>query len=208
MNQAENFPSGDEITCYTDGSFCDNRSGAGVFSDTLKIEESYSLGAYTTVFQAEVYAILACSDNRQKARLQNETIQILLDSKAALMALSSSKISLLIVMQCWSSLQVLSTSNRVRLSWVPGHCDIAGNEMADKLVRGGSAAIFCGPEPTLPLSGSIIQLMTKQWAENAHLKYWNSVSNCRQTKLWLVGPQFKVTRYLLRLSRATLRNLT
>jgi hypothetical protein len=110
-------------------------------------------------------------------------------------------------MQCWSSLQAHSTSNRVRLSWVPGHCDIAGNKMADQMVRGGSAAIFCGPGPALPLSGSIIQLMTKQWAENTHLKHWNSASNCRQTKLWLVGPQFNVTRYLLRLSRATLRNL-
>jgi hypothetical protein len=42
--------SSDEITCYTDGSFCDNRSGAGVFSDILILEESYSLGTYTTVF--------------------------------------------------------------------------------------------------------------------------------------------------------------
>jgi ribonuclease HI len=74
-------------------------------------------------------------------------------------------------MECWNSLQALSTSNRVRLSWVPGHCDIAGNEMADKMARGGSAAILCDPEPALPLSGSIIQLMTKQWTENAHLKY-------------------------------------
>jgi hypothetical protein len=84
---------------------------------------------------------------------------------------------------------------------------IAGNEMADKMARGGSAAIFGGPEPALPLSGFIIQLMTKQWAENAHPIYWNSVSNCRQTKLGLVGPQFGLTRYLLRLSRETLRNL-
>jgi ribonuclease HI len=103
-----------------------------------------------------------------KARLQNETIHILSDSKAALMALYSYKISSSLVMQCWNSLQALSTSNRVRLSWVPGHCDIAGNETADKLEGGGTAANFCSPEPALPFSGSIIQLMTKQWAENAH----------------------------------------
>jgi ribonuclease HI len=111
---------------------------------------------HTTVFQAEVYAILACFDICQKARFQNETIHILSDRKAALMALSSYKISSSIVMQCWNSLQALSTSNRVRLSWVPGHCDIAGNEMADKMVREGSSAIFCGPEPVLPLSGSVV----------------------------------------------------
>jgi hypothetical protein len=56
-----------------------------VFSDTLKLEESYSLGTNTTVFQAEVYAILACSDICQKARLQNETIHILSDSNRSVL---------------------------------------------------------------------------------------------------------------------------
>jgi hypothetical protein len=59
MDQTENVTMSDEITCYRDGSYCDNRSGAGVFSDTIKPKESYSLGTHTTnttVFQAEVYA--------------------------------------------------------------------------------------------------------------------------------------------------------
>jgi RNase H len=62
--------------------------------------------------------------------------------KAALMALSLYEIYSSIVMQSWTSLQGLSTLNRVGLSWVPGHCNIAGNEMADKLAREGSAAIL------------------------------------------------------------------
>jgi hypothetical protein len=90
MNEtAENFMMSDGITCYTDSSYCDNRSGAGVFSDTLNLKESYSLGKYTTVFRAEVYAILACSVIFQKVALQNETIHIFSDSK---------------VMQCWISI--------------------------------------------------------------------------------------------------------
>jgi hypothetical protein len=114
----------DGITCYTDGSYCDNRSGAEVFAVTSNLKESYSLGTHATVFQAEVYAILACSDIRRvpKVGLQNETIHIFSDKKAALMALSSYKISSSIVMQCWTSLQALSTLNRVGLSWIPGHC--------------------------------------------------------------------------------------
>jgi ribonuclease HI len=127
----------------------------------LKPYKSYSLGTYTTVFQAEVFAILACSDTCQKVGLQNETIRIFSDSKAAFMALSSYKISSSIVIQCWTSLQVLSTLNRVCLSFVTGHYNITGNEMADILAKEGSAAILCGPEPALPLSGSTAQLMTK-----------------------------------------------
>jgi hypothetical protein len=91
------FPPRELWTCYTDGSFCDNRSGAGVFSVTLKLEESFlsaHMYMYTTVFQAKVSAILACSDFCREARHQNETIHNLSDSKAALMALSSYKISL------------------------------------------------------------------------------------------------------------------
>jgi ribonuclease HI len=148
MDQAENVTMSDKTTCYTDGSYCDNRSGAGVFSDTFNLKESYSLGTHTTVFQAEVYAILTCSDICQKVGFLNEIIHIFSDRKAALMALSSYKISSSIFMHCWTSLQALSTLNRVCLSWVPGHCNIAGNEMTDKLTR---AAILCGPEPALPV---------------------------------------------------------
>jgi hypothetical protein len=50
-----------------------------VFLKPKNLKESYSLGTYTTVFQAEVYAM-------QKVRI--ETIHKFSDSKAALMALS------------------------------------------------------------------------------------------------------------------------
>ena len=35
-------------------------TGAGVFGQSVKRRLSVSLGRYTTVFQAEIYAILAC----------------------------------------------------------------------------------------------------------------------------------------------------
>jgi hypothetical protein len=52
----------DGVIFYTDGSLCESRAGAGVFSDTLDIRESDALGSLVTVFQTEVYAILACSE--------------------------------------------------------------------------------------------------------------------------------------------------
>jgi hypothetical protein len=98
----------------TDGSLCEGRAGGGVFSDTLDIRESYALGSLATVFQTEVYAILACSDYCRSANIS--------------LALSSYTISSELL-----SLQDLSNNNRVKLFWVPGHCDIKGNEEADRL---------------------------------------------------------------------------
>jgi hypothetical protein len=60
----------DGVIFYTDGSLCEGRVGAGVFSDTLDIRESYALGSLTTVFQTEVHAILACSDYCQSVNMQ------------------------------------------------------------------------------------------------------------------------------------------
>jgi ribonuclease HI len=195
------------IVIYTDGSFCDGRAGAGVYSETLNIKESYALGAHATVFQTEVYAILACSGICRNVGLQDETIIICSDSRAALLALSSYRISSSLVSQCWSSLQELSTYNRVKLLWVPGHSDIRGNEMADEMARRGSGSYFCGPEPCLPLSTTLVQQRTKDWAERVHYRQWTASTNCRQSKQWIVRPNRAMTRYLLSLTRNQLRIL-
>jgi hypothetical protein len=90
----EILPSDGVIDCfYIDGSLCEGKAGARVFSDTLDIRESYALGSLATVFQTEVYAILACSDNYRSVNMHNLTICICSDSKAALLALSSYTIS-------------------------------------------------------------------------------------------------------------------
>jgi hypothetical protein len=81
--------SSDGVIFYTDGSLCEGRVGADVFSVTLDIRESYALGSLATVFQTEVYAILACSDYSRSVNMHNMTICICSDSKAALLALSS-----------------------------------------------------------------------------------------------------------------------
>jgi hypothetical protein len=54
----------------------EGRAGSGVFSDTLDIRESYALGSLATVFQTEIYAILACFDYCRSANMHNMTICI------------------------------------------------------------------------------------------------------------------------------------
>jgi hypothetical protein len=145
---SEILPS-DCVIFYTDDSLCEGRADAGVFSDSLDIR----------VFQTEVYAILACSDYCRSANMLNMTICICSDSKAALLALSSYTFLSKLLHQCWLSLQDLSNNNRVRLFWVPGHCDIKDNKEADRLARMGSNSHFCRPEPCVPLSASIVRDM-------------------------------------------------
>jgi hypothetical protein len=86
----------------------------------------HNTGSLATVFQTEVYAILAYSDYCRSANMRNMTIYIFSDSKAALWALSSYIILSKLLHQYCLSLQDLSNNNRVRLFWVPGHCDIKG----------------------------------------------------------------------------------
>jgi hypothetical protein len=48
------------LILYTDGSKTDKGTGTGVYCNGTSWKLSFGLGQYTTVFQAEVYAIKAC----------------------------------------------------------------------------------------------------------------------------------------------------
>jgi hypothetical protein len=48
------------LICFTDGSKMKEETRAGVYGQSVGRRLSFSLGRYATVFQAEIYAILAC----------------------------------------------------------------------------------------------------------------------------------------------------
>jgi ribonuclease HI len=153
----------DGIVFFTDGSLCGGRVGAGVFFDILNVRESYALGSHATVFQSEVYAILACSEYCILESIANRVVSICSDSRTALLALKSYAVSSRVVLQCRDSLQELALSNRVRLEWVLGHCGIHGNEVADALARAGSSSAFVGPEPCLPFTPLSVRHREREW---------------------------------------------
>jgi hypothetical protein len=105
----------DGLVFFTDGSFCKGRAGAGVFSDILNVRESYALSSHATVFQSEVYGILACSEYCISEGIVNREVLICSDIRTALLTLKSYAVSFRVVLQCKVLLQELALSNRVRL---------------------------------------------------------------------------------------------
>jgi ribonuclease HI len=99
-------------------------TGAGVFGQSVKRRFSFSLGRYTTVFQAEIYAILACVHEIQFQNRPEKYVNICSDSQAALKALQAVRTTSPLVYQCQKALNDISARHMVGLYWVPGHAGV------------------------------------------------------------------------------------
>jgi hypothetical protein len=72
-------PTGKEPVWYTDRSRQQNRTGAGVFGQSLGKRLSICLSRYTTVVKAEdIYAILACLYDIQQITRSEKTLVFVL----------------------------------------------------------------------------------------------------------------------------------
>ena len=157
----------DDIVCYTDGSKQGNTgsTGADILISTKEEELILPLGKVTTVYQAEVYAIL-----RELQQEVNQSICICLDSQGALKAIRANKITSRLASETVDALQVISLHNSVRLLWVPGHCNIEGNERADWLAKQAAETDFTGPEPAVGYSVDSASLDVHKWAIKEQIK--------------------------------------
>jgi ribonuclease HI len=123
----------------------------------------FSLGKYATVFQAEVFAILACVHDIKVHGTPEKYVSICSDSQAALKALRAVRTMSPLVYQCQRPLNDISAQHAVGLYWVPGHAGINGNETADELARCGSALGFIEPEPALGVSRQDLRNRNSRW---------------------------------------------
>jgi ribonuclease HI len=143
-------------------------TGAGVYGQSVKRRLSFSLGRYTTVFQAEIYAILACVHEIQFQNRPEKYISICSDSQAALKAFQAVRTTSPLVYQCQEALNDISARHVVGIFWVPGHAGIRGNEIADGLARDGSALRLLGPQPALGASRCDITKRLRRWLISQH----------------------------------------
>jgi ribonuclease HI len=128
-------------------------TGAGIFGQSVGRRLSFSLDRRTTVFQDEIFAIVASAYEIQAQSRSEKHVSICSDGQAALKALQAFRTTSPLVLQCQKALNDISARHAVGLYWVPGHAAVRGNEIADGLAMGGSALGFLGPEPALGSPG-------------------------------------------------------
>ena len=185
---------------FTDGSR--TAEGTGVYGQSADRRLSISLGKHATVFQAEVYAILAWVHETETQDQPEKYVTICSDSQAALKALQAAKTISPLVRQCQKALNDISTQHTVGLYWVPGHARVRGNEIADKLARDGSVQQFVGPEAFLGVSRQNIRRKMKHWTEKQHLVLWHGpCSTQRQARELISGPDLATRAPLLSFNR-------
>ncbi|KAJ8972086.1 hypothetical protein NQ317_018330 [Molorchus minor] len=106
------------------GAYCNERTSFRGNLESGNVKQSYALGTYATVFQAEIFAILMVASNQVVKRLQSKvsTFALRQQSQAALKALFSPRMRSPLVQECTEALEELARYKEVELVWVPGHC--------------------------------------------------------------------------------------
>ena len=104
-------------------------------------------------------------------------------------------------------LHVLSLHNSVRLLWVPRHCNIEGNERADRLAKQAAETYFTGPEPVVGITADSVRLAAHKWAIREQIRLWHQHQGCRQGKFLLQKYNSTLTKYAIGPCKRDLRIL-
>ena len=152
------------------------RGQAGVCGQSLGRRLSISLRKHATVFQPEVYTILACVYEIQTNARPETDVSIFSDSQVALKVLQAAKTTSPLVQHCQKALNDVSTQHVVGLYWVPGCAEVQGNKNTNKLTKDDSFQKFVGPDLSLGVCQQNIKRRIKQ-VDNEHLVMWCSLSS-------------------------------
>lgn len=190
---------------YTDGSKMECGVGAGVYSESLSISESYSLNNHCSIFQAEVFAIYKAACIVESMNHVNKRFVICVDSQAAIKALFASNINSKIVWSCAQILKQLASRCEITLCWVPGHSGVKGNDMADELARTGAQQSNIDQVVECPLQ----QLKTNidKVVITKHNQHWKSSEHHEVSKALYPILDYNRTQHILSLDKDNLRTL-
>jgi ribonuclease HI len=190
------------ITWFSDGSKSEVGTGSGAYCETLDINISKRLSDHATIMQAETIAIQICVEEMISQAIKGKNIFIFSDSQAAIKALTHHIIKANTVRECSERLNLLGSENTVRISWVPGHEGITGNETADKLAKEGTELQSINIETPTP--SNIIYDNIQTASEALQLKEWNGRSDLLHTKR-MIKPTINKNKQLVGLNKKDLR---
>ncbi|XP_066902703.1 uncharacterized protein [Halyomorpha halys] len=165
------------------------------------------MGKHSTVFKAEVFAILSAALCPEVITCERNGITIFSDSLSALQALESPRVISNLVREYKQALKSLACLKKLKLVWTPGHNEITGNEKADQLTRNGAEHPPIGPEPFLGISKSHQRKAVHDWRWKKAGKEWRDCIGLRQAKILLTKPSTSKTKWVLGLSRNEIRLL-
>lgn len=197
----------ERVVIYTDGSLMDEKSGCGVYCEQPPFESSVALGATTSVFQAEIYAVREALEFISS--LPPSNVFICCDSQAAILALSSSTVTSSLVRECRKvGRQLRSQHHSIELVWVPGHAGHTGNEEADRLARHGSSHNPVGPQPFIPVGPAVVGRTVKEYVYQKWANEWSSHSTMRTARAFIRGPRSDYGLHNLKTTRSKARAIT
>ncbi|XP_071043823.1 uncharacterized protein [Parasteatoda tepidariorum] len=152
----------------------------GIYSSIFSFH--VPVGKHRTAFDGEVTALNVAQKQLIPRHLYKKVV-ILSDSKAAIQAIASKKMPISKNIQdSRALLEKLKIDGRqVTLQWIPGHCNIYGNEQADMLAKKGTK-IIQQPNSNRSFHSTkfyIKNLMWKNWkvalSSRISLKSWVNI---------------------------------
>ena len=188
---------------FTDGSGINDCFGAGFYGPKENHRESIPVGSHSTVFTAEILAILKCTEYLLNKDTKGKKINICSDSRAAIQALAKTTTESALVWDCMLALERLCGLNKVTLVWVPGHQGIPGNETADMLAKKGANEAPIGQVTGIPFA--VGKEIIKGRLKREHLARWEKLKTCRQARTLMKDSRPGRAKELLALSKQKLR---
>jgi ribonuclease HI len=197
----------ESLVFYSDGSRSALSSGFGIFCPFYNLKSSGNLGPKCTIAQAELTALTHCAITALELDVKDKNIVMCTDSKSVLNSINNPLTVSKLVKDCKFFLNLLCAANRVSVMWVPGHCDIHGNEVADSLAKAGSQLSLIGPKPAIPLTFLEVKKAIRNYGLYDLKRIWLATPSCRKAKNFIKEPNINQTKYALSLKKNQLRVL-
>ena len=137
----------------------------------------------------------------------NQSIVVLVESQAAMKALTKCTVTSITEFNCIRNLNQLGKQNHVSIAWIPGHAGVHGNKVADYPAKSGSKSKMHGPEPQVTVPYARCVSAVKGWSTDRWKSMWNERKDCLRMKESLGWTFSRLSIRLLNLKRPQLNRM-